>query len=319
MTVLAVVHPTDLVATDLRAALDDHTELWDELRLLAIDDAEAGTLTETRGHAALVAAIDDDSFDGVDVAFLCGPMARLRPLLERVPATTAVVLLAPDAGPEDGHPVVVGVSHEQLPTRRALISPNAGAVALAHLLHPLRALRPRRAVATLMQPVSVYGKEGLDALFEQTRDALSFETPSTAFLPRQLAFNVIHAGDDSRSLEAHVAMVLGGEPPLSVQILRAGIFHGLSISLHVELSGEPTREAVIEALSSHGLVDFTEDDALLGPIDVAAREEVLVGRIEQDTSRPGCFKIWAVMDNLTRGGALNALGILEALRSPLVS
>ena len=48
-----------------------------------------------------------------------------------------------------------------------------------------------------------------------------------------------------------------------------------------------------------------------GPVDAAAREEVVVGSVRPDAGAPGGYWIWAVMDNLTRGGALNAVEVAE--------
>ena len=47
------------------------------------------------------------------------------------------------------------------------------------------------------------------------------------------------------------------------------------------------------------------------PIDAAAQEEVLVGSVRADPDYPGGYWIWAVLDNLVRGGALNAVEVAE--------
>ena len=49
------------------------------------------------------------------------------------------------------------------------------------------------------------------------------------------------------------------------------------------------------------------------PIDAAAREEVVLGAVDRSDS--GGYWIWAVMDNLTCGGASNAMRIFEAVQS----
>ena len=48
-------------------------------------------------------------------------------------------------------------------------------------------------------------------------------------------------------------------------------------------------------------------------IDAAARDEVLIRAVEPDPAVPGGYRLWAVMDNLTCGGALNAVQIAEVL------
>jgi len=316
MTVLAIVHPTDLVATDLREKLGQHLELWQDLRLFALDKDEVGTLSEVRGRPSLVVALEEDSFDNVDVAFLFGDMKKLRPILATIPSSTTVVLHSANAEVGEGYPVVIGVEAGQLPANQPLLSPHAAVIALAHLLHPLAAFKPTFAAATVFEPVSALSKEALDELFEQTREVLNFEPPTIKLLPRQMAFNVIDGGDESALLEAQLRQVLHQQAPaLSIAVLRAGIFHGFGISLHCQLADDPGLEAVRTALDENPVIELAEDANLLGTIDVAAREEILVGRVEKASS--GGYRIWALIDNLTRGGATNAYGILETLRAPI--
>ena len=110
MSTLALIHPTDLVAVELREELERRRDLWEELLLFSTDPEEIGTLSEVRGAAAMVQKLEDDSLEGVDVAFFSGAMERNRPLLERLPAATAAVVLSADAGGGDGRPVVAGVN-----------------------------------------------------------------------------------------------------------------------------------------------------------------------------------------------------------------
>lgn len=317
MTVLAIVHPTDLVATDLREKLGQHAELWQDLRLFALYKEEVGTLSEVRGRPSLVAELEEDSFDHVDVAFLFGSMKKLRPILATIPPRTTVVLHSADAELHEAFPVVIGVEAGQLPEDKPLLSPHAAVIALSHLLHPLAAFEPTFAAATVFEPVSALGKEALDELFEQTREVLNFQPPTSNLLPRQLAFNVIAGGlESSDALAAQLRQVLGREDlALSIEVLRAGIFHGFGISLHLRLDKDPGLAALREALAENSVLELVEDDELLGTIDVAAREEILVGRIAQVGK--GVYRVWALIDNLTRGGATNAFGILEALRAPI--
>ncbi len=331
MSALALVHPTGLLAGELRNTLDRRRELWQELRLLSTVEEEIGVLTEVRGVAAMVQAVETGSFDGVDTVVFCSAIERNRPLFDRLPASTVAVVTSPDAGPEDGHPLVAGVNletadggpaHGVRPTDgpRRLVSPHPGTVALAHLLHPLARYAPRRATATLLEPVSTCGKAGLDEVFEQTRGILTFQqNPPREVFPVQMAFNVVPATAPTAGITAHLATVLGSELAVSTQVLRAGVFHSYGLALHVELAADPGTEAVRRALGEHPMNDLAVDPELLGPIDAAARDEVLVGPVEPDPGVPGGYHLWAAMDNLTCGGAGNALAILEAIGSQVVN
>ncbi len=317
MSVLAILHPTNLLAAELRETLGRRPDLWREILLLSDNAEEVGSLTEIGGGAAMVQALEADSLDRVDVAFFCAPIETSRPLIAALGASTAAVVLSPEAAVDDGHPVVGGINLETADRSRPLLSPHPGTVALAHLLQPLKSFVPRRAVATLLQPVSVCGKAGLDEMFQQTRAILAFssEQPREVF-PHQMAFNVVPAEASQTALVSHLQTVLDSDLEVSAQVLQAGVFHSFGISLHVELDDDPGAEEVAQALAEHPVNELVEQPQVLGPIDAAARGKVLVGPVEP--ARPG-YNVWAVMDNLTRGGALNAVEILEAIGHPVVT
>lgn len=315
MTRLALVHPTGLLATELRDGLDRRRDLWQELRLLSDDAEDIGGLTEVRGEAAVISALDDTSLGGVDVAFFAGPAESARSLVPKLPRGARAIVLSPDAGAEDGHPVVAGINLESAADDHpVLVSPHPGAIALSHLLAPLVTFQPERMAVTLMQPISVRGHRGLDEVFEQTRSILAFssESPREVF-QTQMAFNMLPV-EPQPQIVAHLQNVLGLEFPSSIQVLQAAIFHSYGVSLHLDLGNDPGAEAVRDALTAHPFIDASPDPELLGPIDAAARDEIILGDVTPVANRPGSYQIWAVMDNITCGGALNAMQILEAIR-----
>jgi len=71
--------------------------------------------------------------------------------------------------------------------------------------------------------------------------------------------------------------------------------------------------ALRERLARAPFVELADEPDTLGPVRSASRETVLVGAIEPASPAADAFRIWAVMDHLTRGGALNALEIAEAV------
>ena len=49
------------------------------------------------------------------------------------------------------------------------------------------------------------------------------------------------------------------------------------------------------------------------PIDCDGSDEVFIGRIREDISRPNGLAFWCVSDNLRKGAATNAVQIAELL------
>jgi len=313
MSVVAIVHPTGFVGTEIRETLERRHDLWRELRLLSTHEDEIGILTEVAGSAVMVTKLEKGDLDGIDVAFFCGGIQETRALLADRPAAMTAVILSIDANPEDGVPVVSGINIDQARRSETLLCPHPAAVLLSHLVYPLRAYGPRRAVGTFLEPASTEGKQALDEVFEQTRAILSFSSdqPREIF-STQMAFNVI-PGRRGEHVAGQVAALVGGEIEIYVQLLRCGVFHSFGASVHLTLTRDPGEEAVRKALAAHPGNDASPDPDLLGMIDAAGRDEVLIGPVEGVSGLPGTYRIWAVMDNLTCGAAVNALHILEAV------
>ncbi|MEM7357029.1 MAG: Asd/ArgC dimerization domain-containing protein [Acidobacteriota bacterium] len=319
MSTLAIVHPTDLLGVELRESLERRRDLWDEMRLLSTLEDEIGSLTEVRGEAAMVTKIEAGSLSGVDVAFFSAEMGANHSLLSQVPEATAAVLLSPDAGANDGLPIVAGVNLDRATRETTLVSPHPATVLLAHLLYPLRGFDLGRVAATVLQPVSMVGKAGLDEMLGQTRSILSFDNdPPRDIFPFQMVFNTVPATTSKSSLEQQLGTVLDSPASVSIDLLQAGIFHGFGASVYIELGEDPGPDTVRRALAEHPVNELSDSPETLGPIDAAASDKVLVGNVEAVNEGEGCYRVWAVMDNLTCGGAANAIQILEAISSQVM-
>lgn len=315
MTRVAILSPATLLGREVRDLLEGRG-LADDLDLLSADEEEVGTVTESRGAATLVAAATAEALADADLVFACGPLEVDEPLVEARPEGATAILLSPSATVDHGQPVVAGVNPEAAAAGAVLLSPHPAAISLAHLLAPLGGLGLEGATATVVLPVSMIGDRGLEDLLEQTRDLLAMtgeQRPSV--FDRQLAFNLYPAPEAGGGLAELVRAVLALPAPLAIHPLQGAVFHGVAVSLFVRFEEDPGLERVREALAGQEHVAMHDVDAEggapPGPTAAAAREEILVGSIHSAAGAPGGYWIWAVMDNLTRGGALNAVEIAE--------
>lgn len=322
MTRVAVLGPTTLLGREVRDLLDARRDRWTEVLLLATGEEEVGTVTESAGAAALVTEGTPEALEGVELILACGALEQDLPLVDKRPPGTSAILLSPAATSEHGTPVVVGVNPEVATAGEVIVSPHPAAIALSYLLAPLADAGLEGASATVIHPVSMFGDQGLDDLLNQTRDILAMvgERRDTVF-DRQLAFNLYPAPEGSSALAGLVHEVTGIGAPLAIHSMQAPVFHGLSISLFARFAEDPGEERLREALNAQTHVTVRElepaggeePEPEPGPIDAAARDDVLVGSLRADRGAPGGYWIWAVMDNLTRGGAANAVEIAERL------
>jgi aspartate-semialdehyde dehydrogenase len=313
LTAFAILHSTNLLGKELRQTLETRRRDWSDVRLLSTHEDEVGTLTEIGGSATLVTRYEPDSLQGVDLAFFCGPMEVNRPILADLPAETIAIVLSLDATLEDGQPVVAGVNTSVAGAHRVLLSPHPAVVLLAYLLHPLRGFSPEEAVATVIQPASTRDDAGIEELFENTRQIVAMTRRiATPVFGTQLAFNILPSPLPADAIASQLQAVLNGPPPVSLQILQGGVFHSVSASLYVRCAMDSSPQAVRKALAASPILEAADKPRLLGPVDAAASDKVLFGAVRKDEAGGG-FWIWAVMDNLTRGGALNAIEIAESL------
>jgi aspartate-semialdehyde dehydrogenase len=308
VSTIAIVSSMSLLGKELRETLQRFPAVGGDIRLLSNREDEIGTLTEVAGAAAMVTRYEPEKLQGASIAFLCGTMEDNRPILAELPPETTAILLAFDATAGDGQPVVAGVNDEAARGQRVLLSPHPGVVLLAHLLHALRDLKVEEAVVTLIQPASMRDEAGLEELFEQTRQivAMTRRTPTPVF-GAQLSFNLLPVPLPADPVAAQLQAVLPGTSA-ALQILQGGIFHSVSASLYVRCAGSPTLQAIRKALAGHPHLEAADKPRHLGPIAAAASDKVIYGNVRKDEAGGG-FWLWAVMDNLTRGGALNALEI----------
>jgi len=103
---------------------------------------------------------------------------------------------------------------------------------------------------------------------------------------------------------------------VSPTCVRVPVFVGHSEAVNLEferpISPEEARE-ILEKAPGVKVIDDFKNFLYPTPIDVAGKDEVLVGRIRKDDTIDNGLNLWIVGDNLRKGAALNAVQIAELL------
>jgi aspartate-semialdehyde dehydrogenase len=129
-------------------------------------------------------------------------------------------------------------------------------------------------------------------------------------------------GDDytteERKVMAETRKILGRDDiGISATCVRVPVLVGHSESVNVQtrepLSPDECRE-LLAAAPNVVVVDDPSDALYPLAIDVAGRDEVLVGRIRRDPSHERCLNLWVVGDNLRKGAATNTVQLAELIR-----
>jgi aspartate-semialdehyde dehydrogenase len=231
----------------------------------------------------------------------------------------------------DDVPLVVSeVNPDALGSHNGIVAnPNCTTMQMVVALKPiLDAVGIERIVMSSYQSVSGTGKNAVDELHAQTKAiADGEEPPAAAVYPHRIAFNVLpqvekfKEGDDytteERKVMAETRKILGRDDiGISATCVRVPVLVGHSESINIQtrepLSPEECRE-LLAAAPSVVVVDDPADALYPLAIDVAGRDEVLVGRIRRDPSHERCLNLWVVGDNLRKGAATNTVQLAELI------
>jgi aspartate-semialdehyde dehydrogenase len=203
----------------------------------------------------------------------------------------------------DGIPLIVaGVNDEALDGSPIVANPNCSSIQLACVLKPLHeAAGLRRVRLATYQSMSGAGDAGIERLraVEPMKADLAMDWP--------LAGDEF---DEESKLRDETRKILGlPDLPIQASCIRIPVLvgHGQAIWVETEEPLSPEQARSILRLAPHvALEDFAT------PAAAAGRDEVLVGRIREDSTGPG-LALWVVNDNLRKGAALNAVQIAELL------
>jgi aspartate-semialdehyde dehydrogenase len=330
---VALVGASSLLAKELKECLTESPLAGASFTLLDLEESQ-GQLDQVGDEVAVVQVINENSFEGMDFTFFAGSEDLTRKYWRHALRAGSSVLDL--TGILDGEPGVLvrapwlqdGVSSPDLLTK-AVVPANSAALALALILDRLQEVAEIRFVAaTVLQPASEYGKDGLDELHQQTVSLLSFQNMPRAIFDTQAAYNTLASFGESASaslaraeerIRRHYALLAGDRlPDLRLQLIHAPVFHGQTFSICIELARAVPLSSIEDALGGDHLDLVLEETDSPSNLAAAGQNDVLVwlkpeppvDRVSGETSR---FWLWAASDNL-RLAAQNAVECALDLR-----
>lgn len=322
---MAIVGATGLVGRTMLKVLEERDFPIDSLTLLA-SERSAGTSMEFRGKPLTVQALNEHSFEAIDIAlFSAGGVlsSAYAPIAVKAGCTVIdnssafrmepdVPLVVPEVNPDDV------MKHHGI-----IANPNCSTIQLVLALDPIRRqFGLKRLIISTYQSVSGAGNKGLT----QLRDELNGIEPTERISSHPLAFNtVFHKRPDSRgsSTEEEIKMrreirriYSMPELPIAVTCVRVPTTGGHAESVYAELEHDWSIDDIHGCLANiTGLkvIDDNDSDAFPTPVLAQDNDEVFVGRIRKDEDNPRGLLMWVVADNLRKGAATNAVQIAELL------
>jgi aspartate-semialdehyde dehydrogenase len=327
--VVAVVGATGAVGNEMIKTLETRKFPIEKLRLFASERSE-GKVLEFMDTEIKVEAINEDSFEGIDIALFSAGAERSK-IWAPVAAKSGCVVVDNSSqwrmDPEI--PLVVPeVNPHDLKWHKGIIAnPNCSTIQMVVVLKPIHdAAKIKRVVVTTFQSVSGTGQKAIDELLRQTTDLLNFKDVQCNVYPHQIAFNVLPHIDkflengytkEEMKMVNETKKIMGDNSiRLTATTVRVPVFRCHSESLNIETEKKLTPNEVRAVLSAApGVIVYDAPDKNIYPvpIDVAGKDETYVGRIREDDTIENGINLWIVADNLRKGAALNAVQIAEKL------
>ena len=287
-----------------------------DVQLLTRDPDQVGTLVDAGVAAALLEGVDDESLRRLDVLVSADTTdEELESLLAVLEARATLVLINASLPLRQPAPLVAGVNDSQAAGTRVVHSPHAVTIAVVLVLKPLLDLEPRFVSVTAIEPVSEHDRAGIDELAEQTRALLTFQphVPQER-LGAQLAFNLVPRTDaHAVAVSSQLRAVLGRSLPVEVTLLRAGVFHGLAMTVTCFFERPVSPTTVRDRLETAPHLEVAAAGAPApGSRDAAIHEEVLVVMLDP-AGETDTMHFFVTVDHLVRGGAANAVDLLATV------
>jgi aspartate-semialdehyde dehydrogenase len=289
----------------------------------------AGSRVAFAGSQLEVHELTADALDGFDLALFSAGAGTSRRFAPEAVARGCVVVDKSSAFRMDPQvPLVVPeVNADATALHRGIVSnPNCSTIQLVCALAPLHAAAglAHVTVATY-QAVSGTGAWAVEELHAQSRALLDGETADPMVYPHPIAFNAIphcdgFEGDstlEETKLVRETHKILGDDSiGVHATCVRVPVRRGHSEAVWVEtrrpLAPEDARD-LLEGAPGVRVVDEPAAAAYPLASDVSGSDEVLVGRIRRDPTRPNGLALWIVADNLRKGAATNGVQIAEML------
>ncbi len=312
---LGIVNPLTLVGSEIQSILRERAFPYAKIALLDATGKSAGALTEVDAEPAVVAPVEQEGLDDLDLVFFCGPAAANEQWIARHTKDDFIAIdVSQPSTAEDGKLAVAGVNLESLdPGDDVLISPHPVAIPISLILRQIATLSPiELCTATVVQPASEFEQEGVEELAAQTVSVLNIQTVPQTVFDRQVAFNLFPAPEHNEELiVTQVRSLTGARAQIALLITQGTIFHSHTFSLFIKTREELETASITAALQANPAIVFAEGDQQFGTIDAAGKDEVLIAEVRPDPTIKGGFWVWAVCDNLRRGSALNAVLVAE--------
>jgi aspartate-semialdehyde dehydrogenase len=326
--VVAIVGVTGAVGAEFIATMDRRQFPVGKLKALA-SPRSAGKSIGFRGWNITIEALDETSFEGVDIALFSAGGALSRQFAPIAVKAGAVVV---DNSSAFRMPLVIPeINAGRIREHQGIIAvPNCAAITALVPLWPIhRHNRIKRLILSTYQAASGAGAAAMDELVQSTRASLDGRVHPPKVMPHPYAFNLFshnttidpqtgYNDEETKVIRETRKIFEDDRIAVGVTCVRVPVLRAHSVAVTFECERPITEHQVREILADAPGVKIVDDrvrNHLPMPIDASGQDDVLVGRIRKDLSDASghSIAIFVAADQLLKGAALNAVQIAELL------
>ena len=321
---IAVVGATGLVGSKMLKVLEERSFAVSELLAVASDKSVGKTIIFNNTKYSVI-SIDDAISQNPDIALFSAGSETSKKWAKKFSERGTYVIDNSSAWRmEAGIKLIVPeVNANSLkPDNKLIANPNCSTIQLVIVLAPLHLkYKIKRVVISTYQSVSGSGMKAVDQL-ENERSGNSKEK----FYPHKIDKNCLPHCDDftengytkeELKLINETKKILNDQSiSITATAVRVPVTGGHSESVNIEFENDFKLDDIRNIFqNTEGII--LQDDPLNNiypmPSNAEGKNEVFVGRIRRDFSKPNSLNLWIVADNLRKGAATNAVQIAEYL------
>ncbi len=289
------------------------------------------------GRKFKVKKADASEFDGFDIAFFAGTEGASGASKvygpEAIKRGCIVIDNGKDFRMDKRVPLVVPeVNPDHLKSHQGFVAnPNCSTIQAMMVMGPIyRRSRIKRLVISTYQAVSGSGSKAHEELIQQTKDRAAGRKLKTDAYPVEILGNVIPqiSGpvdempgyfDEEAKMRRESRKILGDRYlKVSATCVRVPVLNSHAEAMNIQTADKLSPSDVRKTLNRAPGVKVV-DDPRKGvwphPLMADGIDDVLVGRIREDTSAKNCTDLFCVGDNIRKGAALNAVQIAEKMKT----
>ena len=328
---IAIVGATGAVGSVFLRLLEERNFPARSIRLCA-SERSWGKEMKVSGRELIVEPATPQLFQETDIVLVSAGSDTSRDITPIAVAHGAVVIDNSSAfRAEPDVPLVVPeINGEDLTQHTGVVAvPNCSTAPLVMVLNPLNHMTPiQRVIASTYQSVSGTGTAAMEELRSQVQVGSTDTVSPPTVYPHQIAFNVIphvesfqengYTSEEMKMVNETRKILHLPDLQVSATCVRVPVMVGHSEAVNIEFNEPVDLQKVREVLSTAPGIKVVDDplkNSYPMPLDAEGIDDVLVGRIRQDTSNPTGVVLWIASDNLRKGAALNAIQIAEQLLS----